>query len=406
MRSLVGAIQSNMKGMSMSIKATEQPTFPFLFAARNFAASTHTEHLVLFYLISRLKDGTCFPKQTLIAHELRYTVRAIQDNIASLEEKGVITTERRGKNNVYRLHLDAIKKHQRPAMPETPEYMEPPTTKNLSANGHRLGRQANPPSPIEDSEQVNPPSPISGTGEPRFQNRRTQVPSKKTEKKTFKEKKTSYVSTLSTRTPDESEVSSFSESQGTRVRMNPILPTGMPTKPQTSLERAKKILDTYAGVIDLNEPVICADCSRIGKVVDGRCTFRDDDGTVCNGTRLMNGLEWLNTIRDQWDEYNKQVRESLGLPLKDTVGILRVDSMERQEAMKKCRRVATPMTVETRRHWAQQMFDTGSYLKVRKAWFLYATGMLDGDDEPEPEPGVTKLFAALEALKSRDGETK
>jgi DNA-binding MarR family transcriptional regulator len=86
MRSLVGAIQSNMKGMSMSIKATEQPTFPFLFAARNFAASTHTEHLVLFYLISRLKDGTCFPKQTLIAHELRYTVRAIQDNIASLEE--------------------------------------------------------------------------------------------------------------------------------------------------------------------------------------------------------------------------------------------------------------------------------------------------------------------------------
>ena len=385
----------------MSIKATEQPTFPFLFAARTFAADTHTEHLVLFYLISRLKDGTCFPKQTLIAHELRYTVRAIQDNIASLEEKGVITTERRGKNNVYRLHLDAIKKHQRPAMPETPEYMEPPTTKNLSANGHRLGRQANPASPIEDLEQANPASPISGTGEPRFQNRRTQLPSKKTEKKTLKTKKTEHVITPTTRTPDESAESSFPEGQGTQGRVNPVLPT----KPQTSIERAKKILATYTGVLDLSDPVICADCTRAGQIKDGHCTWVDSDGTVCNGTRFMNRLEWMNSILDQWDAYNSAMMKFNGVPLKDTVGTLRVDSMERQEEIQKCRRAAIPMPMEKRRHWAKQMFATGNYFKVRKAWFLYASGMLD-DDTGEPEPWVTQLFADLEALKSRDGETK
>jgi hypothetical protein len=162
----------------MAIKSTKQLTLPFLFAARNFAPTTHTEHLVLFYLISRLKEGTCYPKQALIAYELGFTEHAIIDNLATLEKKGVVTIEKQGKHNVYRVNLKAIEEHQRPPMPETPEYVEPPTTKNLRIGQTRLGRapieeqeQVKGGSPIEDQsqkEQVNPPSLVIGTSEPAF----------------------------------------------------------------------------------------------------------------------------------------------------------------------------------------------------------------------------------------------
>jgi hypothetical protein len=385
------------------MKETEQPTFPFLFAVRDFNADADSEKRILYHLISRLQNGTCFPSQKKMAYEEQTTEKTVKRAIRALKAKGVITVEKHGRNNVYRLHLDAIKEHQLPPMPDEPE-------KPRTATGVSVGKaeQGTPMSPIEepetDSEQGTSMTPIPAIGDICDQNRGHQNPRKKKEKKTFKEKKTKHVSIPTTRTPDEGEIFS-SEGQGTRGRVNPTLPTGMPTKPQTTLEHAKKILDTYEGVIDLSEPVICADCTRIGKVVDGRCAFRDDDGTVCGGTRLMNKLEWLNTIRDQWDAYNKALRNLAGVPLKETVGTLRVDSMERQDEIIKCRRAATPMSMEKRRHWAKQLYDSGNRFRVRTAWYMWASGMLD-DDTVEMEPWVTQLFTDLEALKPRDGETK
>ena len=390
-----------MKGTSMKATKVEQPTYPFLFAARTYAADTHSEKLVLYHLISRMRDGTCFPKQDAIAYAELITTRAVQYGIAALKAKGVITIEKSGRNNVYVLHLDALNSHQRPPMPETKEPMEPPTAKNIFIGGIRVGR-ANQGSPIESEEHTNHDSPVSGIGETSDVNTRSQSTCKKTEKKTSKEKKTTI------RTPDNGEPTqpgdeevSVSEDQGTQGRVNPILPT----KPGITMERAQKILNVYADLADLNDAVICADCTSIGKIEDGRCTFCDADGSVCGGSHFVNKLEWMNLIRDQWDKYNKQVLAVAGVPLKDTVGLLRLDSMERQEEIIKCRRLATVLSVAKRRHWAKQMFDSGNRFRVRKAWYMYASGMLD-DDAGEPGPWVTQFFAELEALQPRDGGTK
>jgi hypothetical protein len=392
-----------MKGTSM--KATEQPTYPFLFAARTFAADTQSEKLVLYHLVSRLRDGTCFPKQDAIAYAEQLTTRAIKYGIAALKAKGVVTIEKKGRNNVYRLHLKAIEDHQQPPMPETPEYVEPPTAKNIFIGKRRLGK-GNPSSPIEDSEQGNHGSPISGIGEINDVNRGTQSTCKKTEKKTSREKKTEYTYSQQPgepAQPGDQEVSSSSE--GTHHRVKPILPHGMPTKPRTTLEWALKTLNAFEGSIDLYEPVICADCTSIGKAEDGRCIWADDDGTVCGSTRLMNRLEWLNLIRAQWDKYGRELRNVAGVPLKEIVGVLRVDSMERQKEITDARRSAEAMSVEKRRHWAKQLYDSGNRFRVRKAWFLYASGMLDAETG-EMEPWVTQLFADLEALQPRDGGSK
>jgi len=386
----------------MSIKATEQPTFPFLFAARDFNADAASEKRVLYHLISRLQNGTCFPSQKKMAYEEQVTEKSVKRAIHSLKAKGVITVERHGKNNVYRLHLDAIKKHQLPPMPDEPERPRKET-------GVSVGKkeQGTPMSPIDNRAQGTPMSPIPAIGDICDHDRGHHDPRKKTEKKTSKEKKTENTYSQQSGEPAQpgAEEVSVSEDQGTQGRVNPIPPHGMPTKPQITLERAQKILNVYADLADLNDAVICADCTSIGKIADGRCTFCDADGSVCGGTRLVNKLEWMNLIRDQWDKYNKQILDVAGVPLKDAVGMLRLDSMEQQEEIKKCRRAATVMSMGKRRHWAKQMFDTGNYYKVRKAWFLYASGMLD-DDAGEPEPWVTQLFADLEALKSRDGESK
>ena len=391
------------------MKATkvEQPTFPFLFAARTYAADTHTEKRILYHLISRLRDGTCYPKQKVLAYEEQMDDSSVERAIAALKNKGVITIEKRGRNNVYRMHLDALKaeKNQLPPMPETPEYVEPPTAKNLFIGKgdarHSLGN----PSPVKGIGSEEHPSPVkdvSGIPLSVHLNTPHQSTCKKTEKKTLKTKKTTI------RTPDNGEPTqpgdeevSVSEDQGTQGRVNPILPT----KPGITMERAQKILNVYADLADLNDAVICADCTSIGKIEDGRCTFCDADGSVCGGSHLVNKLEWMNLIRDQWDKYNKQVLDVAGVPLKDTVGLLRLDSMERQEEIIKCRRLATVLSVAKRRHWAKQMFDSGNRFRVRKAWFLYASGMLD-DDAGEPEPWVAQLFIDLEALQPRDGGTK
>ncbi len=394
------------------MKATEQPTFPFLFAARTFAADTHTEHLVLFYLISRLRDGTCYPKQNVIAYEAQMTERAVQYGIAALKAKGVVTIEKQGRNNVYRLHLDALKdeKNQRPPMSETPEPVEPPTTKNIFIGEKRLGK-TNPASPIAESEHPNQGSPIAEIPEPIDKNTRTQSTCKKTMKKTSKTKKTEI-----TCVSDESHFSGSQERapqaapapQATVPNAKDLPVTNAsrrtPSKPRVTLETAQKILEAFEHSIDLDEPVICADCTSVGMIENGHCTWKDGDGTVCDSARLVGRLEFLNRIRSQWDEYNKQIRESLGLPLKDIVGRLDVPSMERQQEIIECRRKAEEMPVEKRQHWAKQLYDSGSRYRVRKAWYLYASGMLD--DEGEVEPWVTQLFADLEALQPRDGGTK
>ena len=90
---------------------------------------------------------------------------------------------------------------------------------------------------------------------------------------------------------------------------------------------------------------------------------------------------------------------------KEIVGVLRVDSMERQKEITDARRSAEAMSVEKRRHWAKLLYDSGNRFRVRKAWFLYASGMLD-DDAGEPEPWVAQLFIDLEVLQPRDGGTK
>jgi hypothetical protein len=397
-----------------SMKATEQPTFPFLFAARGFAADTQSEKLVLYHLVSRLRDGTCFPKQDAIAYAEQLTTRAIKYGIAALKKKGVVTIEKQGRNNVYRLHLKAIEDHQRPPMPETPDYVEPPTAKNILIGGRQVGK-GNPSSPIEDSEQGNHGSPISGIGEISDVNRGTQSTCKKTVEEDIKPKKTVSI----TRVPDEDR---FSGSQERAPQAAPAPQSGAltsdakgspatnasrrtPSKPRVTLESAQKLVEAFEHAIDLDGFVICADCTSVGMIEDGHCTWKDGDGTVCDSTRLVGRLEFLNRIRAQWDEYNKQIRESLGLPLKEIIGRLDVPSMERQQEIIECRRKAEEMPVEKRRHWAKQLYDSGSRYRVRKAWYLYASGMLD-DDAGEPGPWVTQFFAELEALQPRDGGTK
>ena len=114
--------------------------------------------------------------------------------------------------------------------------------------------------------------------------------------------------------------------------------------------------------------------------------------------------QWLAQLRAQWDAYNKQIMDSAGLSRKDIAGVLDVASMESQQDIMRCSAKAVEMSIAERRTWAKTLYDSASRYPVRKAWYLYASGMLD--DGGEAEPWVTQLFADLEALQPRDGETK
>jgi DNA-binding transcriptional ArsR family regulator len=413
-----------MKGKSMKAKF-EQPTYPFLFAARNFAANTHTEHLVLFYLISRLRDGTCYPRQDVIAYETQMTERAVQYGIAALKAKGVVTIEKDGRNNVYRLHLDAIqdKKNQRPPMPETPEPVEPPTTKNIFIGGKRLGK-TNHSSPIEaegqdeeHTDHMNYSSPISEIPEPIDKNTRTQCTCKKTVEEDIKTKKTVPIQgecenvfsenqghlpqadavpqSATTNSPNV-EVLTFDESKGNPNPSSPI------EKPRIALHEAKRQVEQQAGWSDL----VCTKCWRVGafdKSMGEGCQSYGDDGVSCGGTGMPTA-QWLSQLEAQWTAYNKQIMASTGVSVKDIVGRLDMPSMEKQQDIAACRVHANTLNIGERRTWAKELFDSGSRGKVRRAWYMWAAGMLDDDDEAQS--WVTQLFADLEALQPRDGETK
>ena len=73
--------------------------------------------------------------------------------------------------------------------------------------------------------------------------------------------------------------------------------------------------------------------------------------------------------------------------------------MAQQKAIVECAERAATMSIAERRTWAKELNDSDERYQMRKAWFLWATGMLDDDDEPEPR--VVQLFADLEALEPR-----
>jgi hypothetical protein len=400
------------------MSTTEQPTYPFLFAARNFAATTQSEKLVLYHLISRLRDGTCFPKQDAIAYSEQLTTRAIKYGIAALKKKGVITIEKQGRNNVYRLHLDAIKdkKNQRPPMPETKEPVEPATAKNIFIGGKRVGK-GNPSSPIEDSEQGNHGSPISGIGEINDMNRGTQSTCKKTVEEDIKTKEDIL----------RTNAENFSSGNQERLPQVHAVPQAVPTrindavvltlqtkcqvngdspieKPRIALHEAKRQVEQHGGWSHL----VCTKCWRVGAfdtpTGEEGCLSYGDDGVSCGGAGMPTN-QWLAQLEAQWTAYNKQVMASTGVSRRDIVGRLDVPSMEQQQDIMKCRSKADTMSIAERRTWAKELFDSGTRYPVRKAWFMYASGMLD-DDGGEAEPWVAQLFAGLEALQPRDGETK
>ena len=215
--------------------------------------------------------------------------------------------------------------------------------------------------------------------------------------------------TVSIITPDES---SFSDGQNA-PQANPNQAASMSThalentaRPRMTLEQAGRILKAFESSA-VN--VICADCLASDAAKDGHCT-RDDVGSACDSTNLVNRSsrhEWFNELQAQWKAYQRQRDaehklnlSALGLTRKDIVGRLDVPSMEQQSDMTKCRDKAATTSIAERRTFAKECYDSCKRHPLRKAWFLYATGMLD--DEDEPEPWVTQLFADLKAL----GETK
>lgn len=93
-------------------------TLALLFAARGFVAKP-SEKYVLLYLISRTNNrGECFPKIETMAYELDLCKRVIQYRLRTLERREVITTQKRGTHNYYRINLEAILAHQLPSMPD------------------------------------------------------------------------------------------------------------------------------------------------------------------------------------------------------------------------------------------------------------------------------------------------
>jgi hypothetical protein len=400
----------------MKAKTTEQPTYPFLFAARTFAADTHSEKLVLYHLISRMRDGTCYPKQDAIAYAELITKRAVQYGIFALKKKGVITIEKSGRNNIYRLHLDAIKKYQLPPMPDTEEPTEPPTAKNVLIGGRRVGK-TNPSSPIDTEEHTNHISPVSGIGEISDKNTRSQSTCKKTWQEDIKSKEDiletngeNFSSGNQEPVPQAADAVPQVAPTGTRDAAVLILQTKCQAngdspiqKPRIALHEAKRQVEQHGGWSDL----VCTKCWRVGAfdaAMGEGCQSYGDDGVSCGGAGIPTD-QWLAQLETQWEAYNKQVAASAGVPLKDIIGPLHVPSMERQKEIISCRSVAETKTFAERRTWAKELFDTGNRWKVRKAWYMYASGMLD-DDGGEAEPWVTQLFSDLESLQPRDGETK
>jgi hypothetical protein len=395
-----------MKGTSM--KATQQPTYPFLFAARTFAADTQSEKLVLYHLIARIRDGVCFPKQDAIAYAEQLDPRSIKRAIAALKTKGVITIEKKGRNNVYRLHLAAIEKRKLPPMPEAEEATEPPTTKNVLIHGRRVGKGT-------------PVSPITEIGDICVVNRGHQTTCKKTVKKTSKTKKT-VSSTQITQCNDERNFFSGNQEPvpqasavpqpATQIPNAEVLtlqencqgtPTSPIEKPRITLHEAKRQVEREAWQ---GNPLVCTRCWRVGAFdasMGEGCQSYGDDGVSCGGVGLS-ADQWLAQLEAQWETYNKQVAASTGVSVKEIVGRLDFLSMEKQQEIISYRAAAETKTVAERRECAKKFFDSENRWKIRKAWYLYASGMLD--DDAEAQPWEAQLFADLEALQPREEGTE
>jgi hypothetical protein len=178
----------------------------------------------------------------------------------------------------------------------------------------------------------------------------------------------------------------------------------LPQKPSIAKLEAQQIVKRMRNDGDM---LVCERCNEPGNFDftddDDKCFGKAADGSRCSGSGLTPEA-WLEHINSQWENYSRHVAASTGLSLAEMVGRLDVPSMERQKEITSCRVHANTLNIAERRTWAKELYASANRWKVRKAWYLYASGMLD--DSGETEPWVTQLFADLEALAPRDGETK
>lgn len=65
-----------------------------------------SEHLLLHVLRSRMsrKQKSCWPTQKELAKEMGISVRQVQRLIQSVKDKGIISVEKRKRNEKYKVH--------------------------------------------------------------------------------------------------------------------------------------------------------------------------------------------------------------------------------------------------------------------------------------------------------------